>query len=711
MLKMPIVPLRLGVALASLHSLSCSNGNDAADTAGTGVDSVGDTANNTDTSANSDGNVDSGPESTTHPDTSSSSATDPESDTNGVSDDGTSSSTGDGSDSASDDGSDSNATDETSSDSSTDADTDTDTDTDSAVLRNDLGDADDFSTDAAIYLVREEWEDNYNIPGGAANFIHQETDEQFWVFTDAPNSDELIKARVVRMTTSAQFHVRADAPGETVYLGVRYKDNLPTVHGAQSIYAKQGQSWNELGRLGGEFDHQWKVAVLEVTPNVITPEDGEYIFRIGSGFWSEGLTGDLPIDRIEMAPEESLLEVEADDPGFYPASGDGNFPNLDSTSPWQSDGQPFFPIGVAAGWTGMSPSSWRDMSDAGFNTVLFYNWMDITEPYAAGPVWGELPSENHYGFSEFLDEALSADLKVIGVFQNDVKHSVVKDYFGGESEALAFIREVCETHRNHPALLAWSPVDEPDMSIIPEYYAPLEWTMALKQAIRRGDPDHPIYGLEMGWRKGAFGHFEDYADYKGFDVYPDFGASISSIAARADQLVEESGGDKPFISFLKAYSRTPAQAYMSYGEAYLALIHGTRGIFYWDYRGSGSIWDTLSAIATEVAALSEILLPPGSRLDVNGENGLCSNSDSPAVENALFENGSGDRFILSVNTSNTTRSGIQFNLDGIVAGTEIEVMFEDRTLIANNDGFSDDFTGYGRHVYVIPANRTRDELR
>ena len=53
------------------------------------------------------------------------------------------------------------------------------------VIVNDLGDSDDFSTSSDIYLVRVDWEDNYNIPGDTADFIHQETNSDFWIFTTA----------------------------------------------------------------------------------------------------------------------------------------------------------------------------------------------------------------------------------------------------------------------------------------------------------------------------------------------------------------------------------------------------------------------------------------------------------------------------------------------------------------------------------------------
>ncbi len=572
------------------------------------------------------------------------------------------------------------------------------------IVVNDIGDADDFSTSAPVYLIREAWENNYNIPGDDADFIHQETDTNFWTFTDAPSQTGLITARIIRMTTYAEFQTNAINAGDSVYLGIRYKDHLPVVLGAMPVYAHNGMDWVKVGDIGGAFDHAWKVAVIPVSSQQVAVTNNRYRFKIGTGFWGSGLSGDIPLDRIELATTQAELTVEADTPGFYPAAGDGNFPNLTKDSCWYVDTKPFFPIGFAAGWTGMSETSWQDMADAGFNTVVFNNWMVIQDPYAAGDVWDSLPSSGHYGFREFLNKSAEAGLQVIGVFQNDIKYAVVQNYFNTETATLQFVTDVCAMHRNHPALLAWSQVDEPDHSQIPEFYAPLEWCMALKDAVRKGDPDHPIYALEIRWRKGAFGHYKDICDYHGYDVYPAFGDPVSLIGERADFLVEETNGEKPFISYLKAYERTAEQAYMSFAEAYIALIHGAKGILYWSYGGSAPVWDTLSKIANEIDSLNHVILPPAITLDVNGKDNVCVNTQSPQVEN-IYKKGSDNlHYILTANTANQSANGIQFTVAGLVVGTEIKVLFENRTIAATAGAFQDDFAAYARHVYQFSSS-------
>jgi hypothetical protein len=264
------------------------------------------------------------------------------------------------------------------------------------VIVNDFGDEDDFSSSSPIYLIREEWEGNYTIPGDESDFIHQETQTSFAVFTDAQEEEGIIRARVIRMTTCAEFRTDAVNEGNTVYIGIRYKDNLPVVYGAMPVYAHDGNDWVEIAAIGGQFDHAWKVAVVPVEPQHLAATEGEYRFRIGEGLWSRGLTGDLPLDRIELAGAQNELTVEVAVQGFYPVERDAAYTDVTRDSCWRVDGEAFFPIGFAAGWTGMSEDSWQEMADAGFNTVLFYNWMMISEPYAAGEVWETLASGGHY---------------------------------------------------------------------------------------------------------------------------------------------------------------------------------------------------------------------------------------------------------------------------------------------------------------------------
>ena len=568
---------------------------------------------------------------------------------------------------------------------------------------NDFGDDDDFSTSSDVYFVQFNWE-GPNIPGNGTygEFIHQETPTDYWVFSKAPDNPDLIKARTIRMSTNAEFYTTAIGTGDTVYLGIRYKDNVPSLYGPEPVFAHNGTGFIKIGELGGKFDHKWKVEVISVVPSKIKAGNGKYRFIIGEGTYGSGLKSDVAIDRIELATTKDQLTLEADIPGYYP-SADNVIPDMNNKTPWYVNDLPFFPIGFAAGWTGMSEAKFQQVADGGFNTLLFYNWMNKNQPYVEKDIWDVMPY--HYGFTEFLNACHSRGLKTIGVFQHDVRYPVIPNYFKSEKECLDFITNVCTFHKNHPALLGWSPVDEPDHSGFPDFYAPLEWCMGVKDAIRKGDPNHPIYALEIGWRKGAFGHYKDIADYQGYDVYPSYGSSVSEIGNRADLLIRETFNEKPFIAFLKAYDRTAAQAHMSYAEAYLALIHGANGIFYWDLSGANSIWTTLSDIAKEISSINHILLPPSVSLDVNGKEELCQDN-SAKIENIYKKDSDGNEYIIAVNTENSNVENVSFNVKGLAKETTVQVLFENRTITSASGYFTDSFSPYGRHVYQIAGQST-----
>ncbi len=584
------------------------------------------------------------------------------------------------------------------------------TDLSQTIVVNDIGDDDDFNHASEIYFNLYWWESNFNIPAEDANFINQEIGDDYWIFTSAPdqNDPQLIKSRSLRMTANAEFLPLAiGQAGDSLYLSIRYKDNISTFYGAQPIYAFRGNNqwdWVQIGTIGGAFDHQWKTEIFSIPKTNLMASENRYRFKIGTGVWGSGLKAPIPIDLLELATTRAALSDNPDVAGCYPNPEDGNYQNFNSNTPWyDNNGQAIFPTGIAAGWTGMSPAKFQAVADAQFDVLIFYNWMDYYAPYAAGDVWDSLPSAEHYGFGEFLDACQDVGLKTIGVFQNDVKYFPVQDYFGSESACLDYISAKVTQHKDHPALLAWSPVDEPDHSHIPPFYAPVEWILGVKKAIREADPNHPIFALEMGWRAGAFGHFEDIADYQGYDEYPQFGASLTSISDGITQFYNETNNRKPLTMYLKSYERTAAQSYMSLGEAYLSLIYGVNGIFYWDLEGSQPLTPVLTQINSEINALeTNVLLPPASFVDRNGMNGICTD-DSESVQHALKTGADNLSYLLAVNTENQDANNIHFTIDELDAGVNINVLFENRTITSDNGSFTDDFGGYGRHVYQIPG--------
>jgi hypothetical protein len=101
--------------------------------------------------------------------------------------------------------------------------------------------------------------------------------------------------------------------------------------------------------------------------------------------------------------------------------------------------------------------------------------------------------------------------------------------------------------------------------------------------------------------------------------------------------------------------------------------------------------------------LNPALLPPAFTIDINGENSVCTNTQSPQVENIFRKGSDGKWYILSMNSENQAANNIQFSVLGLSAGEEIQVLFENRNITAGAGTFQDNFPAYGRHVYQISA--------
>jgi hypothetical protein len=65
----------------------------------------------------------------------------------------------------------------------------------------------------------------------------------------------------------------------------------------------------------------------------------------------------------------------------------------------------------------------------------------------------------------------------------------------------------------------------------------------------------------------------------------------------------------------------------------------------------------------------------------------------------------GTAYILAVNPNASSAQG-KFNVQGLTAGQQVSVLFENRTITASTGGFTDGFAGIGRHVYSFVSPNT-----
>jgi len=274
------------------------------------------------------------------------------------------------------------------------------------------------------------------------------------------------------------------------------------------------------------------------------------------------------------------------------------------------DGTPFFPIGV---YSAGDPRDFAMLAEAGFNTVQTYSW-EGERCWADGEAW--------------LDGAHAHGLKcLVGLYRADVKAM--------NFEATA--RRI-ETYRDHPALLAWHTMDEPEWDEAKnqgQVYMPAVYAL-----IKEHDPNHPVTAVVCRFRDTRL--FQPSVDVLQADYYPVppipaswyAGKGFRGVQMYAERWREACGGTKPFwyvgqvfdfsVSKEKKYDvpdewkRPPTREELRC-MTYTAVASGARGIFYWSLlrvfrdewnrtvSSSVRLWEDLKSIVDELNTLMPLL--------------------------------------------------------------------------------------------------------
>jgi len=250
-----------------------------------------------------------------------------------------------------------------------------------------------------------------------------------------------------------------------------------------------------------------------------------------------------------------------------------------------------------------------------------------------------------------------------------------------------------QTFQPHLANVAWFLADEPDLIEVPVFAYVDPGTLTAEGNAARGANSLPLFA-DM--------------QHAAYDV-----ASVDSPYAPAIDfwMAEPYGGDFSTLSHATSLltSIKPAPIWLAQNvisenlivaKAHWAIVNGATGILYFR-------WDDFNqdpaAMAAATQAFSELnTLKPaifGAKMD--------SQVGAPAGITTMSRYAANTSYIMAVNPNYNTVSG-NFLVSGLTAGTQVNVMFENRTITAGAGTFSDTFVGPARHVYSIaaPANTT-----
>jgi hypothetical protein len=287
----------------------------------------------------------------------------------------------------------------------------------------------------------------------------------------------------------------------------------------------------------------------------------------------------------------------------------------------------------------------------------------------------------------------------------------------------AMLREVVSRFKDHPGLLAWKGVDEPEWA-----RHPVEPLLRARDVIRALDPHHPIVIIQAP--RGTVQTLRPYnaaGDITGADIYPIgyppgmhsllTNKTLSLVGDHTRIMMEVAEGRMPVWMVLQIawsgvvkagktlrFPTFPEERFM----AYEAIICGARGLNFFGGSIPASLspadaklgWNwtfwkrVLRPLMDEIGRHSPLhpaLVAPNSKLPVR------VNDDG--VEFCVREVGE-EVFVLACKAAGGTR---QVEFSGLPSSaTEGEVMFESPRQVKVKDGrFTDWFAPYEVHVYRI----------
>jgi len=247
------------------------------------------------------------------------------------------------------------------------------------------------------------------------------------------------------------------------------------------------------------------------------------------------------------------------------------------------------------------PAALKDMRSVHSTAVMAYTYWEISK-------------EDEIRWA--LDQAHALGMKVWVHLQwifsyCNPKYAMRSQRYRSEEEAIGVLRSVIKAHREHPALLGWSPLDEPGNR--PATFTK-ELTEKFYHLIKELDPYHPCIFSHLTQTE----HTEIYGEATDMALIP-FGGGRD---LRYDRLFHAFWGTGlPVATNGPCYGaisgpREPTAQEMRV-KIYKPLILGARGFSSYTYRGASMVtWREFRRIGEELHTLAPILLTPDNRLRV-----------------------------------------------------------------------------------------------
>lgn len=306
----------------------------------------------------------------------------------------------------------------------------------------------------------------------------------------------------------------------------------------------------------------------------------------------------------------------------------------------------------------------------------------------------------------------------------------------------AGMRVICDqndvglTSAHDGVIVGWMHQDEPDNAQsrgAGKGYGPPVTPEAVQEGyrkMRKADPSRPVLlnlGQGVAW-DGWYGRGvrtnkpEDYARYAegcdivSFDIYPavtsdkDVAGKLWLVPFGVDRLRTWTGDKKIVWNCIETTrisneNRKPTPAQVR-AEVWMSLIHGSQGLIYFAHQfkpkfieagilADPEMADAVRRLNRQITALARVLNSPDAK-DIASVH-----TTSPSVSiDVLTKRQGGSIYVFAVAMREGTTKAT-FSVPRLRGGSAVAVVDEDRTILANDGTWADDFQGWGVHVYRI----------
>jgi hypothetical protein len=237
----------------------------------------------------------------------------------------------------------------------------------------------------------------------------------------------------------------------------------------------------------------------------------------------------------------------------------------------------------------------------------------------------------------------------------------------------------------HKANIAWLLADEPDQAFLPETYIDPAIFLAQSKAAKTQTKLPVFADFQRSWSVAS--EVLPYVPAVDFFMGEPYGADFQGVT-QSTNLFKTLNPSLPIW-----LAQDDPDATLIVPKAYWAVIKGATGIIYFT-------WDTFKADAAKLSASQQVFYELRQLKQVLFAQNIDVQITAPSSIGFTARSNGGSAYILAANPSSQSTPAT-FQMSTLKAGQQIQVMFENRTITANNGSFTDTFAGISRHVYVF----------